>query len=186
MEDSQIVELYWKREEAAIRETESKYGKYLTVIAYHVLADFEDSKEAVNDTYLKAWNSMPDHRPGILSAYLGKIVRRLSIDSYRKKTSRKRGGSEYALSLSELNECVTAGRSPEQEAEFQLLAGSISTYLRSLPEEVCNVFICRYFFLDSIKEIAGCFHATESKIKSMLHRTRLGLKEYLEKEGFYL
>lgn len=186
MEDSLIVDLYWKREESAIRETENKYGNYLMKIACNILADFEDSKEVVNDTYMKAWNSMPVHRPDILSTYLGKVTRQLSIDVYRKKTSQKRVRSEYTVSLSELEECAADKDTPEQEIELQLLANLISTYLWSLSEEIRNVFVCRYFFMDSIKEIAGYNNVSESKIKSMLYRTRLGLKRYLEKEGYVL
>lgn len=104
MQDEKIVALYWERNETAIHETEQKYGRYLTKIAYNVLADLEDSKESVNDTYLSAWNSMPPHKPEILSTYLAKITRRISIDIYRKKNRKKRQPSEYALSLEELEE----------------------------------------------------------------------------------
>lgn len=186
MEDEQIVRLYWERKEAAIDETQSKYQNYLMSIAYHVLFDEEDSKESVNDTYLKAWNSMPPHKPNRLSCYLGKITREVSIDRYRRKNSQKRGGSEYALSLSELEECVSGESSPETQIELQLLADSISAYLRTLPEKKRNIFICRYYFLDSIKEIAAYQGASESKIKSSLHRIRMELKEYLKKEGFFV
>lgn len=184
MEDSLIVELYWKRDESAIRETESKYERYLTKIAYNVLSDLEDSRESVNETYFKAWNSMPPHRPDLLSAYLGKITRQLSIDIYRKKNCARRRGSEYDISLSELEECVSDGSTPEQETELLELADAISTYLRTLPEKSRDVFVCRYFFLDSIQEIAAFNGVSGSNIKSLLHRTRLGLKKYLEKEGF--
>lgn len=186
MEDSMIVELYWQRNEDAIRETEEKYSRYLTKIAHNILADPEDSRESVNDTYLKAWNSMPPHRPGVLSCYLARITRQLSIDIFRKRKSRKRISSEYAVSLSELEECIAYGNTPEQELELQLLADAISRYLRSLSEQPRNVFICRYFFMDSVKEIAVSQNASESKIKSMLHRTRKGLKAYLEREGFFI
>ena len=107
MEDYQIVELYWKRDQQAIRETENKYGHYLTKIALNILADLEDSKESVNDTYLKAWNSMPPHKPGILATYLGKITRQVSIDIFRKRTSKKRQPSQYALCLREAREWNT-------------------------------------------------------------------------------
>lgn len=186
MEDNVIVDLYWERDENAIRETENKYSRYLLKIAYNILMDFEDSEESVNDTYLKAWNSIPPHKPRFLSTYLGKITRQVSIDIFRKRKSEKRSGSEYALSLLELEECVTDGKTPEQELELQILADTISSYLYSLSEESRNVFICRYFFMDSIREIAGYQNASESKIKSMLHRARIGLKKYLEKEGFVL
>lgn len=184
MEDSEIVDLYWQREEIAIQETEYKYGAYLTKIAYNVLFDIEDSKEVVNDTYLKAWNSMPVHKPKFLLAYLGKITRQLSIDIFRKKHSKKRICSEYLISLSELEECVTETETPEQKIEFQVLSDTISAYLRSLPKEACNAFICRYFFMDSIREIALYLGTSEARIKSMLYRCRKGLKEYLEQEGF--
>ena len=109
MEDEAIVRLYWQRDEGAIRETRDKYGNYLTKIAWNILANHEDSEESVNDTYLRAWDSMPPQKPGILSTYLGKITRQLSIDLYRKKHRQKRGGSDYALSLTELEDCVSGG-----------------------------------------------------------------------------
>jgi len=184
MDDVKIVEMYWRRDETAISETEKKYSKYLTKIAYNILAELEDSKESVNDTYLKAWNSMPPHKPSVLSTYLGKITRQVSIDIFRKRNSKKRRGSEYALSLSELEECLPAGSVPEHEVEAKLLAETISGYLRTLSPENRNVFVGRYYFMDTIKAVASYNNMSESKVKSMLYRTRLGLKEHLEKEGF--
>lgn len=186
MEDDKIVGLYWERDESAIRETEKKYDRYLNRIAYNVLWDVEDSRESVNDTYLKAWDSMPPHRPGILATYLGKITRQTSIDKYRKKNSHKRRCSEYVLSLSELGDCVSGEETPEQAMELQVLAGAISTYLHSLSGENRNIFVCRYYFMDSIRDIAGYCGASESKIKSSLYRMRNGLRTYLEEEGFTL
>ena len=186
MKDEKIVSLYWQRNEAAIQETERKYSRYLTAIAYNILSDYEDSKESVNDTYLKAWNCMPPHRPVILSTFLGKITRQLSIDMFRKKKSKKRSGSEYTLSLSELSECIPGSTTPEQALEFTLLADAVNTYIASLPEESAHIFLCRYFFLDSIRSIASYHNATESKIKSSLSRTRTGLRKYLKQEGFFL
>jgi len=186
MDDDAIVELYWKRDETAINETEKKYDRYLFKIAFNILASFEDSKESVNDTYLKTWNSIPPHKPGILSTYLGKITRQTAIDFFRKRTSQKRQDSEYALSLSELAECITSGGGPGQELEVKILADAINTYLRTLSTEARNVFVTRYYFMDSIKRISENYGMSESKIKSMLYRSRLGLKEHLEKEGFFL
>ena len=186
MEDAAIVGLYWKRDEAAVLETEQKYGRYLTKIAFNILASIEDSRESVNDTYLKAWASMPPHKPGILSTYLGKITRQNSIDMRRKRGSKKRCASEYALSLSELTECASMGDSPEQEFELKLLANAINAYLRTLSKEVRSVFVGRYYFSDSIKEIATYHDMGESKTKSILYRTRVGLKAHLEKEGFLI
>ena len=122
MEDEQIVSLYWAREESAIRETEKKYDRYLTKIAHNILNNPEDSRESVNDTYLAAWNSMPPHRPSVLSAYLAKLTRRISIDCFRYRTREKRLGSEYAISLSELGDCVSGGNTTEEIINVKLLA----------------------------------------------------------------
>lgn len=184
MDDCQIVSLYWDRDEAAIDNTAKKYGKYLAKIAYNILADREDSDESVNDTYLAAWNSMPPHRPSLLSAYLGKLTRRISIDRFRKRTSQKRAPGEYALSLQELDGCLSGGNTTEETVDCQLLEQAIEDYLRSISEEARNIFIARYYYLDSVRQIASYCHITESKAKILLHRTRLGLWEHLRKEGF--
>ena len=186
MDDEQIVSLYWARSEQAIRETEAKYDRYLTKIAYNILSDYEDSRESVNDTYLAAWNSMPPHRPSVLSTYLGKLTRRLSIDLFRRKNRDKRKASEYAISLSELGDCVSGGNTTEETVNVKLLADAIGIYLRLIPEEARNAFIGRYYFLDPLKEVAAYCGMTESKAKTVLYRTRLGLKEYLIKVGFDL
>lgn len=184
MQDERIVELYWQRDETAIRETEQKYGPYLTKIAYNILSDLEDSKESVNDTYMKAWNSMPPHKPSILSTYLGKITRQVSIDILRKRSSQKRQSSEYAASLDELGDCIPAGETPEQVVDAQILAEAIASYLRTLSPQARITFVGRYYFMDSSGDIAGYYGMTKSKVESMLHRTRKGLKAYLEKEGY--
>ncbi len=184
MEDAQIVSLYWNRDEAAIDMTDKKYGRYLAKIAFNILADREDSAESVNDTYLAAWNSIPPHKPAVLSAYLGKLTRRISIDLFRKKTSQKRCPGEYTLSLQELEGCISGGDTTEQAFDAQLLAQAIEAYLRSVSEEARNVFLCRYYYLDSVKQIAGYCRISEAKVKVLLHRTRQGLWAQLEKEGF--
>ena len=184
MEDEKIVDLYWQRSESAIRETEIKYDRYLTKIAYNILADTEDSRESVNDTYLAAWNSMPPHRPGVLSTYLGKLTRRISIDCFRRRTRQKRGGSEYELSLSELGDCVSGGNTTEEIVNVRLLADTIGIFLRLQSVEARNAFIGRYYYLDSLKEVAAYCGMTESKCKTLLFRTRVALKEYLREEGF--
>ena len=184
MEDEQIVSLYWDRDENAIRETEIKYDRYLTKIAYNILNNTEDSRESVNDTYLAAWDSMPPHKPSILSAYLAKLTRRISIDCFRYRTRDKRMASEYAVSLSELGDCVSGGNTTEEIVNVKLLADAIGIYLRLQSEEARTAFIGRYYFLDPIKEVAAYCGMSESKVKSLLYRTRLDLKEYLEKEGF--
>lgn len=184
MQDEKIVELYWNRDESAIRETQEKYENYLYKIAFNILSDKEDSHESVNDTYLAAWNSMPPHKPNVLSTYLGKLTRRISIDIFRKRNRIKRQASEYALSLNELEECLSDDNSPEKDYEAQILGEAINTFLRTLSADARNVFIGRYYFLDSVKDVANYCGISESKAKTLLHRTRNSLREYLEKEGF--
>lgn len=184
MEDNAIIALYLARDEAAIRETEQKYGRYLTKIALQILNDPEDGRESVNDTYLRAWNSIPPHRPAMLSTYLGRIVRQAAIDLFRRRHSAKRAAGEYAHSLSELEECLSGGDDTRQTADLHLLGEAISAFLRTLPAEARTVFLERYYFADPLREIAARHRMSESKAKSLLHRTRLRLRDYLEQEGF--
>ncbi|MCI9155353.1 MAG: RNA polymerase sigma factor [Lawsonibacter sp.] len=186
MEDHEIVALYWNRDEEAIAQTQRQYGGYLYKIAWQVLAGRPDSEEIVNDTYLKAWNSIPPHRPGVLRTYLGKITRQLSIDRLRGRGREKRRGSEYALSLSELEECVSAGDTTQEQVDLRLLAESIEDFLATLPPESRTAFVGRYYYLDPIRDIAGYQGMSQSKVKSLLYRTRQGLRHHLEQEGFFL
>ncbi len=186
MEDSAIVALYWERKESAIKETADKYGRYLMKIAWNILADRRDAEESVNDTYLHAWNAMPPHRPQILSTFLGKITRHLSIDIYRKRNSAKRGGSEYALSLDELSDCMPGGGNPEEAVAAKELAGHINRFLHELKPDERKLFISRYYYFDSVASAASSSGITEGKAKTMLFRTRRKLKEFLEKEGYVL
>lgn len=180
MQDDRIVEMYWKRNETAIKETKDKYDRCLTKFAYNILANYEDSREAVNDTYLAAWNSIPPHKPNILSTYLGKLTRRISMDIFRKRTRTKRIQTEYIVSLSELGDCVSGGDTPEEAAEMNLLVNVINTFLSQLPEDARNLFVGRYYYMDPLREVAGYCDMSESKAKSMLYRTRCSLKLYLE------
>ena len=118
MKDEQIVDLYWDRNEDAIRQTQVKYGSYLYKVADNILANLEDSQECVNDTYLAAWNSMPTNRPNVLSTYLGKIIRQISIDVYRKKNRQKRYASQYAISLDELGDAISDGSTPDEVLDY--------------------------------------------------------------------
>lgn len=184
MEDSRIVELYWSRSEDAIARTADKYGKYCYSIAYHILADGGDADEAVNDTYLGAWNAMPPHRPSVLSTFLGKITRRISINRWNGRRADKRGGGELPLALDELAEAVPSRDTPEQAVTAGELAESIDRFLASLPQTERDLFVCRYWFLAPIAELGGKFGFSQSKTKSALFRTRSKLKAHLEKEGF--
>lgn len=184
MTDREIVSLYHGRNEEAILRTKEKYEKYLLKIAFNILNSDPDSEESVNDTYLAAWNSMPPHRPEVLSTYLGKLTRRISIDLFRKKHREKRVGSEYAMSLSEWEDCLAGGEMPEETLETELLAEAINKFLRSLPKDARNLFIGRYYYMDPLQEVAAYCGMSESKAKSLLFRTRNRLKAFLEKEGF--
>jgi len=186
VKDEQIVKLYWQRDETAVQLTADKYEAYLTKIAHSILADIEDSKECVNDTYLRAWNSMPQNRPRVLSTFLGKLTRNISIDLFRRKNSTKRHTSEYTLSLSELEDSFPGGNTVESEADAQMLDKAIVRFLRGLPEEARNAFIARYYFFDSLKEVAAYCGMNQAKLKSLLYRTRQSLRAYLIKEGFEL
>lgn len=130
MKDELILELFWKRDEGALLKTRDKYDVYLTKVAYSILADMEDSKEAVNDTYLAAWNSIPPNRPAVLSTYLRKMTRQLSIDILRKKCAAKRYVSEYTLSLEEIKDSFSDGITPEQELDARVLSDAINRFLR--------------------------------------------------------
>ncbi len=186
MEDSRIVELYWQRDESAIRETDARYGHFLLTIAQNILADREDSRETVNDTYLRAWEAMPPHKPGVLSAFLAKITRSVSIDRLRRRTAKKREGSYYALSLEELGDCVSGADDPVSQAELQALTQAIEIYVRRLSPAARQAFICRYFYVEPLETIAIRQGCSVSKVKSLLYRTRQGLRAYLSKEGFAL
>ncbi len=186
MEDREIVDLYWKRDEQAIRETEQKYGAYLFKIAQNILNDEEDSRECVNDTYFKAWSSMPDDRPEKLASYLSKIVREDAYDVYRYRNRKKRRESEMTLSLSELDECISSAETTEEVVDHHLLSEAISRFLHTLPEESIAAFVGRYYYADSVKDIARSLRMSEARLKSLLFRIRKKLKEYLEKEGFTL
>ncbi len=183
LDDNLIIDLYWARSESAIGETDKKYGGYLKTIAYNILYSFEDAGEAVNDTYLRAWDSMPPERPNILSAYLGKITRRISLNKRRDQRAEKRGGGEIDLVLDELAESLPSKSSVEEEVDANALGEVLNRFLGELKETERDVFLRRYWYMDSIKDIAGMFGCGESKVKTTLFRTRQKLITVLESEG---
>lgn len=184
MDDKTIIALYWERSEKALAETAAKYGNYCYSISYNILNNKEDAEESVNDTYIAAWKAMPPHRPSILSAFLGKITRRISIDRWRNHSAQKRGGGELPLVLEELKECISDKNKVEHEVEHRILAEKINEFVKSLPHREQQVFLCRYWYMDSIDSICKQFGFSESKVKSMLKRTRERLRTTLNKEGF--
>ena len=184
MEDSKIVDLYWERSEQAISETQNKYGHYCLSIARNILPTREDAQESVNDTYLAAWNAMPPNRPSVLSTFLGKLTRRISIDRWRILSADKRGGGNAALALEELAECIPGGSDPEAEVEAKELASTVGSFLDTLSSTERQIFLMRYFDLTNIQNISSKFNMSPSKVKSMLFRIRNKLREHLEKEGY--
>ncbi len=184
MEDHQIVELYWQRSENAIGETSQKYGKMLKSLSFSLLSSTEDAEECVNDTYLEAWNSMPEDRPSYLGAYLAKIIRCLSISRFRSSHRLKRGGMGNITE--ELTDCIPDGFDPQRDYESGELRQTINRFLFELSEEKRRIFVRRYFYSDSIPDIARRMDLSVSKVKTTLFRLRAELKEQLEKEGFSL
>ena len=184
MDDEQIIDLYWQRSETAITQTQTKYGNFLLSIANRILSDQEDARECVNDTYWGVWNAIPPTRPRVLSAFLGKMTRRISIDRWRHLSAERRGGGTVPLALEELAGCIPGGSDPAAAVEAKELAKSIDRFLGTLPQLEQQVFVLRYFHMTGIQEIAHRYHMTESRTKSMLHRTRLKLRAHLAKEGY--
>ena len=184
MTDEKIIELYWQRSETAIEETDRAYGRYFRSVAYGILLDNEDAEETVNDAYLKAWNTIPPEYPNYLKAFLARITRQLSINRLEQNTAKKRGAGQYTLILDELAECIPDGNSSEDIADRIALRDTLNVFLRSLRPEMRRVFIRRYWHMQSIAVIAGDCGMSESKVKSMLLRTRNRLKKHLMKEGY--
>lgn len=184
MEDSEIVDLYLKRDESAIRETSARYGSKLRSLADRILENDASAMECENDTYLKAWHSIPPYEPRTwLFPFLGRIIRHLAIDECRRKNAEKRKGVYFELTK-EMEECVPAKGGPEEDLNADLLAQTISAYLETLGDEPRNIFVRRYWFFESVSEISKRYGFSESKVKSALFRTREGLRKHLEKEGY--
>lgn len=183
MEDEKIIDLYWDRDQRAIGQTAEKYGAYCHRIAKNILYNKEDCEECVNDTWLKAWNAMPDERPAILSAFLGAITRNLSLDRYRKQHAAKRGNGEVAFIFDELTDEADK-REPVHYIEEQELVEGINRFLGNLPKEHRVMFVRRYWYFDNITQIAERFSCSESKVKTTLFRIRGKLMDYLKKEGY--
>lgn len=186
MQDSQIIDLYWDRNEQAITETQRSYGSYCHSIAFHILYDHDDADECVNDTWLRAWNAIPPQRPGKLALFLGTITRNLSLDRWKGKHAMKRGSGEMTLALDELAECVPDRNSTEDAVEAAELERLLNEFLHTLPERECNVFLRRYWYVEEYKDIAKKYGMNLNTVRTTLFRTRAKLKSFLEKEGIVL
>ena len=178
--DNYIIDLFWQRNELAIKETVIKYENYCLRIAMNILNNRCDAEEIVSDTYLQIWNSIPPTRPNNLSAYIGKIARNLSINKYNARITQKRIGSEYTLSLEELSECIS-DKVTDTSYDDLALSQCINEFLRKQKKEHRIIFVLRYFYYDCIDDIAKNFNVSVSKVKSVLFRMRNKLQKYLEK-----
>lgn len=183
MEDKDIIALYNQRNELAIEVTRSKYGSLCFSIARNILAAQEDAEECVSDTLLNAWNSIPPHRPKVLAAFLSSLTRCAALKKWRDMRALKRGGGEAALVYEELSECIPDRSDVQLRVELKELAALLNAFLAELPETERSVFVCRYWYCDSIADICTRFGFSRSKVKSMLHRTRGRLYSVLQKEG---
>ena len=183
MEDTQIIDLYFARDERAIAETDGKYGGFCRTLARNILTLRQDAEEVVNDTYLRAWNAMPPERPARLKSWLGRIVRNLSLDRWRHDHASKRYAGLDVL-LSELDDCVPGGSDPDRLAEADEMAECISRWLRALPEDDRGLFLRRYWYGDSVKELAARAGTTAPRMTNRLYRLRQRLREELEQGGY--
>lgn len=184
MDDEKIVSLYWDRNEQAIAVSSEKYGRYCTHIAHNILFSERDEEECVNDTWLNAWNSMPPHKPSLLSVYFGKITRNLSLDRYRNQHREKRGGNTMDLVLDELAEIVSGNEDPEGAVLEDELKNTIGDFLASQPEVKRFMFIRRYWYADTVSEIAERFKMSENNVSVSLNRMRKALSEHLQRKGY--
>ena len=183
MEDTKIIDLFWERDESAIRETEITYGRYCWTIAFNILGDEEDVQECLNDTWLGAWNSIPPARPACLSAFLAKITRNLAISKYRAKYAKKRTGDRLSESLDELGECIPVSNDNVSQAiDRRILAEAINGYLDTCSEKQRKIFVRRFFYFDSIAEISQMYGIGQSDVKVTLMRMRRSLQKILEEE----
>lgn len=186
MEDSTIIDLYFARNEQAITETDQKYGRYCFTLANAILNSQQDSEETVNDTYWKTWDSIPPKRPVVFKLFLAKITRNLAFTRWREASAQKRGGGQMEAVLEELEGCIPATGSVEDGLNLQDLTAAIQRFLDTRDEQSRNVFLRRYFFVESTAEIAARYHMKPDTVLRNLSRTRSKLKNYLRKEGYGL
>lgn len=182
--DEMIVSLYWQRDEQAIRETDRKYRKFLLSVANNILHNLSDNEECLNDTYIGAWNAIPPARPIILQAFLASIMRRTAINRFQANNCQKRIASEFAVSLSELEDFIADKGDMEEEMETKELSRLISDFVKSLPDRQMYIFVSRYYIADPLLTISkelGCSVAT---VKRELAKIKTSLKKRLESEGY--
>ena len=186
MEDREIIELYFQRDESAITQTELKYGQYCYSVANHILDNHHDSEECVNDTWLHTWNTIPPKFPSSLRLFVGRIARNLAFDRYKHQVRLKRGGASVTLALEEIADIVSDTEEADSLQSEQALMCAVNEFLRSLSERDRNIFLNRYYYVKSSKEIAHKYRLKEDTVQKILYRTRVKLKEYLTDKGYKL
>lgn len=184
MSDEEIIALYFARDELALEKTASKYGAYCLSLANSILPSREDAEETVNDTYFRAWQSIPPKKPSVLRMFLAKITRNLAFSRWRGLTAQKRGGGELPLVLEELEECVGSGEDVGAALEAKELTKTIAAFLNTLPQQEQNIFLRRYFFVEDAGAIASRYGLRRDAVNQSLSRTRKKLKSYLILEGY--
>lgn len=183
MDDAALVGLYWARDERAIPATAEKYGAYCAAIARNILPDPQDAEECVSDAYLQAWNAIPPHRPAVFSAFLGKLTRNLALNRLRQNTAQKRGGGEAAPVFEEVAELLAGSDTAEDAALRRELLSAIDAFLAALSPRDRSLFVCRYWYFDSVGDIARRLHMTENLVSVSLHRLRQKLRHHLSERG---
>ena len=185
MNDLQIVDLYWERNEQAITESNLKYGNYCFTISNNILSDTLDAEECVSDTWLRAWTVIPPERPARLKLFLGKITRNLSIDRLKAKMAQKRGGGEVNFILDELEECVAGSMNVESEYITRELGECINQFVRQLPQREANLFVRRYFYGETLDVAGKRYGMSAHHAAVILCRVRQKLQQHLRKEGYF-
>jgi len=183
LSDESIINMYWDRNETAIKATEDKYGNYLYTISYNILHDRLDSEECLNDTYLTTWNKIPPARPKVFQGFLSKITRDISVDKYRKTRADRRVPSELIVSLDELNDCIGGGTPVESDDAVTEISRVLNGFLKTLSERDRFIFVCRYYYADSVAYIAKMTKISDKTVYRELQRIRQELRELLTKEG---
>lgn len=183
MESNEIIQLFFDRDEAALTAVSEKYTAYCSKIAMNILGSKEDCEECVNDAFFKAWELIPPNRPEQLAAFLGKLTRNLAINRFKSRMTEKRGGGQADAVLDELSEVIPSNSSAGTELEHKELVMEINRFLRGLSAQKRNIFICRCWYCDSVKEIAARNGLSETNVSVMLNRVRKKLKQHLKKKG---
>lgn len=186
MSDEEILNLFFQRNDSALKQASTRYGNYCKAIAARILGNDEEAEECFNDALLKTWNTIPPNRPNVLSGYIGKIVRNIAFDKYRREHAQKRGSGDAALILDELGECIESRSNVEQEYEKKELVRDINNFLGSIPQKKRALFLCRYWYAFQIPEIAEKFGMSEGNVSVTLNRIRNKLKDYLNERGYVL